>query len=211
MYAPMTTIPLVDPAHAPLLARPYLSRENCSQLAATLAHVPELLESAMPFIGALYGPTALPDRLKEIVVVRVSALNGCPYCLRVHGALAAAAGLSSVEIASLGGEADLVPISDETRDGVRSAEASPGEHGAELALRSDEAERGPTLPETALAPNFSKEEGAAIRFAELLCRCPAESIAVLERHFRDDQIVELALLGATTISLNRFCVAMGLS
>ncbi len=164
----MTAIPLVDPAHSPLLARPYLSPEGCSPLAAALAHVPELLEAAMPFFGTLYGPTALPDRLKEIVVVRVSALNGCRYCTRVHGTLAAAAGLLPAEIAALGSD-------------------------------------------TEFAPTFAEEERAAIAFAEALCRRPADSVAFLRPHFRDDQIVELALLGATTISLNRFCTALGLS
>ncbi len=164
----MTAIPLLDLAQAPLLARRYLSPEGCSPLAAVLAHVPELLETAMPFLGTLYGPTALADRLKEIVTVRISAVGGCRYCTRVHGALAAAAGLLPAEIAGLGGQTEFVPT-------------------------------------------FTEEERAAIAFAEALCRRPAGSVALLRPHFRDDQIVELALLGATTISLNRFCTAMGLS
>jgi len=168
MHTAMTAIPLVDPAHAPLLARPYLSPAGCSPLATALAHVPELLETAMPFLGTLYGPTALPARLKEILIVRLSALNGCRYCTRVHGALAAAAGLLPVEIAVLGGETEAVAT-------------------------------------------FAEQERAAIAFAEALSRHPADSVALLRPHFRDDQIVELALLGATTISLNRFCTAMGLS
>ncbi len=85
--------------NAPLLARQYL--ENVEPLAATIAHVPELLEVAMPFFGVVYGPTALPERLKEIVVLRTSALGGCRYCTRVHATLASAAGLDAAEVASL--------------------------------------------------------------------------------------------------------------
>ncbi len=93
-------VPLMAHEDAPLLAKQYLEGEQ-NPLAALLAHVPELLEVAMPFFGVVYGPTALPERLKEIVVLRTSALNGCRYCTRVHAKLAAEAGLDAEEAASL--------------------------------------------------------------------------------------------------------------
>ena len=152
---------------APLLARPYLEGGD-SPLAAAIAHVPELLEVAMPFISIVYGPTALPERLKEIVVLRTSALNGCRYCTRVHAALASAAGLDTAEIASL-------------------------QHGAALPATLDDSER------------------AAFAFSEAMCARPAEAVPLLKPFFRDDQIVELAVLAGTTIFLNRFCTSLGLA
>ena len=95
-------IPSISRADAPLLARRYFEGEGePSPLAAKLAHVPELLDVALPFFEVVYGPTALPDRLKEIVVLRTSALNACRYYVRVHAALAAGAGLADAELAYL--------------------------------------------------------------------------------------------------------------
>jgi AhpD family alkylhydroperoxidase len=92
---------LDNPVNAPLLARAYLAGDPPSPLFAVLANVPELLEATSSFMDAVYGPTSLPQRIKEIVVLRVSALNGCRYCTRVHTAIALDAGLSAAEIDSL--------------------------------------------------------------------------------------------------------------
>ena len=160
-------IPGVTRENAPLLARQYLEDAE-NPLAAAIAHVPEVLEVAMPFFGVVYGPTALPERLKEIVVLRTSALNGCRYCTRVHAALASAAGLDATEVASL-------------------------QHGAPLPATLDDSER------------------AAFAFSEAMCARPGAAVALVKPYFRDDQIVELAMLAGTTIFLNRFCTAMGLA
>ena len=159
------TIPLMTCENAPLLARRYLE-DGENPLAAAMAHVPELVEVAMPFFSVVYGPTALPERLKEIVVLRTSALNGCRYCTRVHAAFAASAGLDAAEVASL-------------------------QHGAPLPATLDDSER------------------AVFTFSEAMCARPAEAVALLKPFFRDDQIVELAMLAGTTIFLNRFCTSMG--
>ncbi len=94
-------VPLIEAGAAPLLARAFFDGDATSPLVRALAHVPELLETALPFIACVYGPTALSDRLKEIVVLRISARNGCRYCTRVHRELARAARLEPDEIAQL--------------------------------------------------------------------------------------------------------------
>lgn len=160
-------IPLMTAGDAPLLAKQYLEGEQNS-LAALIAHVPEVLEVAMPFFGVVYGPTALPERLKEIVVLRTSALNGCRYCTRVHAQLAAEAGLDVEEVANL-------------------------QRGAPFASTMNDGER------------------ALGAFAEAMCVRPAEAVSLLKPFFRDDQIVEFAMLAGTTIMLNRFCTAMGIA
>lgn len=162
----MSAIPPLDGVTAPLLARPFLEGADPSPLAAVLAHVPELLETALPFIGTVYGPTALAARLKEIVVLRTSVLNGCRYCTRVHRALANEAGLTPAEITDL-------------------CDGRP-------------------------AASFEAPERAAIAFAEALCAAPGDALAIVQPHFRDHEIVELAVLAGTTIFLNRFCTAMGI-
>lgn len=108
-------VPLIEPGNEPLLARAFFDGAGTSPLVRALAHVPELLEVAMPFVASVYGPTALPDRLKEIVVLRISARNGCRYCTRVHRDLASTAGLDAREIAELE-RADTAPTAFDDRE-----------------------------------------------------------------------------------------------
>lgn len=107
-------IPLIARERAPLLARPYLAGDEPSPLAGLMAHVPELLEATMPFIAAIYGPTALAPRLKELVILRVSVRNGCRYCTRVHDDVAAEAGVSEGERRAL--QAPETPLALEGRE-----------------------------------------------------------------------------------------------
>ena len=69
----MAAVELVTAERAPLLARPYYERGDPGPIAAALANVPELMEVALPFIDTVYGPTSLPPRMKEIVILAVSA------------------------------------------------------------------------------------------------------------------------------------------
>lgn len=106
----MTRAQPVTADQAPLLARPYYGPDgSTSALTATLAQVPELLEVAMPFIGRVFAPGSVDLRTKEIVVLRVSALNGCRYCVDTHTVAAWDAGLSAEQTRALCGipDADL--------------------------------------------------------------------------------------------------------
>src|SRR5680860_974926 len=98
---PEAVIDLIDSSQAPLLARPYYQDSDPGPIVAALAHVPEVLDSAMPFLAAMYGPSALPARLKEVVVVRTSAHHECRYCIESHSVVALDAGLSRLEILGL--------------------------------------------------------------------------------------------------------------
>ncbi|MBC5799183.1 MAG: TIGR04282 family arsenosugar biosynthesis glycosyltransferase [Candidatus Eremiobacteraeota bacterium] len=153
---------------APLLTRPYLNGDEPSPLFASLAHVPEFLEPTAALIGAVYGPSSLPERLKEIVVLRVSARNGCRYCTRLHAAAAADAGLGAAEIAVLCDAGD--------------------------------------------APSsFSLREAQALCFADAMCDDPDRAAERAAANFAEHELVELAVVAGTTIFLNRFAKAMGLS
>ncbi|MEO6120537.1 MAG: hypothetical protein ABIW46_09855, partial [Acidimicrobiales bacterium] len=59
-------IDLVGAEQAPLLARPYYLGGDPGPIVAALAHVPELLEVALPFIGVALGPSAMEARAKEL-------------------------------------------------------------------------------------------------------------------------------------------------
>jgi AhpD family alkylhydroperoxidase len=102
----MSRVELVGADQAPLLARPYYPEGGqASPVVRALAQVPELLEVAMPFIGRVFGPTSLDLRTKEIVVLRVSANNGCRYCIDTHTVAAWDAGLTQAETSALRGAA----------------------------------------------------------------------------------------------------------
>jgi len=70
-------------------------------IVASLAQVPELLEGTSPFLGAIYGPSAVPTREKEIVVLRVAARLKCPFCTQTHTVVARSAGLSRDQVIAL--------------------------------------------------------------------------------------------------------------
>jgi AhpD family alkylhydroperoxidase len=52
------------------------------------------METLMPFLGAIMGESSLDLATKELVIVRVSQLNGCRYCLAAHRPAALDAGLA---------------------------------------------------------------------------------------------------------------------
>jgi len=86
-----------------LLARRFFAGGDPGPIVAALAHVPELLEATAPFLGAVLGPSALPTRTKEIVVLRTSARASCRYCVEAHSVVARDVGLSVTEVRALRG------------------------------------------------------------------------------------------------------------
>ena len=55
----------------------------------------------MPFLGQVMGESSLDLATKELVILRVSQLNGCRYCVAAHRPLALSAGLSPDQVAAL--------------------------------------------------------------------------------------------------------------
>jgi AhpD family alkylhydroperoxidase len=103
----VAAVHLIDADQAPLLARPYYADGDPGPIVGALAQVPELLEATLPFVGAALGPSALSWRVKELVIVRTSALMECRYCVQTHTAVALDAGLSRDEILALRRRAPL--------------------------------------------------------------------------------------------------------
>jgi AhpD family alkylhydroperoxidase len=97
----MSRIKLIDKSQAPLASRGYYAKGDPGPIITSLAHVPELLDTAAPFISMIYGESAVPMRLKEIVVLRTSALLNCRYCTQTHTAVSLDAGLSRDEVLAL--------------------------------------------------------------------------------------------------------------
>jgi AhpD family alkylhydroperoxidase len=94
-------IPLLTAGQAPLTAQAHYAEGDPGPIVAALAHVPEVLDVALPFIGTVLGPSALDLRTKEIVILRTSALLRCRYCVETHQAVALDAGLTTAEVRAL--------------------------------------------------------------------------------------------------------------
>lgn len=100
----MATVALIGPEQAPLLARRFYAGGDPGPIVTSLAQVPELLEVALPFIGTALGPSSISWRVKELVIVRTSALLECRYCVATHTVVALDAGLSRDEVRALRGD-----------------------------------------------------------------------------------------------------------
>ena len=164
-------VALVEADQAPLLARPYFAGGDPGPIIAALAQVPERLEATAPFLGRVLGPSCLPARIKEIVILRTSARASCRYCVEAHTVVARDVGLSVAEVRALRGELD-----------APSAFADPAER-AVIDWCDALVGTGPV----------GEDVKASLRGA-----------------FADHEVVELTLLGATTLLLNRFCTALDL-
>jgi 4-carboxymuconolactone decarboxylase len=66
-----------------------------------LLHSPPVADGWNSLLGAVRGATSLSDGVRELVVMRVAALNGAEYEWRAHREAAAAAGLSPAQTDAL--------------------------------------------------------------------------------------------------------------
>jgi AhpD family alkylhydroperoxidase len=164
-------ITLIEEGRAPLLARPYYADGDPGPIVAALAQVPEMLAVTMPFLGTVLGPSALPARTKELVILRTSARAACRYCVETHTVVARDVGLSLPEVRALRGEADV----------------------------------GAAFPDQA--------DRAVLDWCDAIVGSgPVDSAARgrLLGSFAEHEVVELTLLAASTLLLNRFCTALAL-
>jgi AhpD family alkylhydroperoxidase len=107
---------LLGGEEAPILARRwYRADGSASALTRSLATAPDVMETLMPFLGTVMGESSLDLATKELVIVRVSQLNGCRYCLAAHRPLALSAGVAGEHVAAVCGEAPLARLPERER------------------------------------------------------------------------------------------------
>lgn len=116
MTQPGPLIELLAGEQAPLLARRFYGDGAVSPITGSLAQVPELLEVALPFVGVALGPVALDARVKEIAILRTSALLECRYCVRSHTVVALDVGLSLDEVRALRAEQPVDAVFTDERE-----------------------------------------------------------------------------------------------
>ena len=63
----------------PIFEAIFAKRGNIPNMFRTMGHAPEILKTMDAHFKAVMAATTLSVRLKELVVLRVSELNGCDY------------------------------------------------------------------------------------------------------------------------------------
>lgn len=99
---------LITADEAPLLLSDVFAGGDPGPIVAALAQVPELCQATLPFIGAALGASWVPIRLKEITILRTSALLGCRYCVDAHTVVAHDVGFDADQLCALRAESPAV-------------------------------------------------------------------------------------------------------
>jgi len=98
----MSRISLVERDQAPLTVRHlYPADGQASSLTRTLANAPDTFAVLAPFLAQVMNASTIDERTKEVVVLRVSALNRCGYCTPTHVVAARRAGVPEEHIGPL--------------------------------------------------------------------------------------------------------------
>ena len=112
----MSRLRLLQRDEAPLPARAiYAADGSASPLKRSFANAPDLLETLLPFLGQIFDEGAVDLATKELVVVRVSQLNGCRYCLAAHRPLALESGVEEAQLAAVCEEVPLSELAERER------------------------------------------------------------------------------------------------
>jgi uncharacterized peroxidase-related enzyme len=67
----------------------------------TMARVPEVLATFVPFYGAVIDHGTVERKYKELAYLKTSLINGCEYCFRAHSASGKKNGVSDDQIKAL--------------------------------------------------------------------------------------------------------------
>lgn len=91
----------VAPSIVSIYDKTLRERGNVPYFFRTLAHRPEIMETAIAHLDAVMSTGTLPRALKELVIVRTSQINCTEYCLASHTALAKKLGWTEEHITAL--------------------------------------------------------------------------------------------------------------
>ena len=101
----MPRIPYADvdsPAIKPLAAQIAAERGSVLELYRMLLHSPPVANGWLRYLSAIRSECELPADLREIVIMRIAALNGASYEAEQHRPYALRAGVSAAQLDDLG-------------------------------------------------------------------------------------------------------------
>jgi len=100
-----------------------MSEERRVHLSKSAPEAYRALAAFSKTVGGIAAEAGIDDRLKELVQLHVSQLNGCAFCVRVHVDKAVAAGLDVDVVAQLSTWRDSGVFTARERAGLELAEA----------------------------------------------------------------------------------------
>ncbi len=100
-----------------------MSEERRVHLAKSAPDAYQALAAFSKTVGRIAAEGGIDDRLKELVQLHASQLNGCAYCVRVHVDRGIAAGLDADVIAQIATWRDSGVFTERERAGLELAEA----------------------------------------------------------------------------------------
>jgi AhpD family alkylhydroperoxidase len=150
----MSRVRLLTRDEAPIVARDLYGEDgSASPLKRSLANAPDLLETLLPFLAQIYDEGAVDVATKELVVVRVSQLNGCRYCLAAHRPLALESGVPADHLAAVCDDLPLATLPERERTLIEWVDRyvlEPGGMDDDLVARALDHVRDDQLVELAL-------------------------------------------------------------
>ncbi|WP_159500296.1 carboxymuconolactone decarboxylase family protein [Microbacterium sp. 18062] len=100
-----------------------MSEERRVHLSRSAPEAYRALEALAKTVGAVAAEAGIDDRLKELVQLHASQLNGCAFCVRVHVDRGLAAGLDADAIAQVAVWRESGVFTERERAGLELAEA----------------------------------------------------------------------------------------
>ncbi|MHC2999306.1 carboxymuconolactone decarboxylase family protein [Microbacterium sp. HJ5] len=100
-----------------------MSEERRVHLSRSAPPAYQALAAFSKTVGGIAGEGGIDDRLKELVQIHTSQLNGCAYCVRVHIERAVKAGVTADVIGQLPVWRESGVFSDRERAGLELAES----------------------------------------------------------------------------------------
>jgi AhpD family alkylhydroperoxidase len=100
-----------------------MSEESRVHLSRSAPAAYKALDAFSKAVGGVAADSGVEPRLKELVQVHASQLNGCSFCVRIHVDRALAAGVSADEIAQLAVWRDSGVFTDRERAALELTEA----------------------------------------------------------------------------------------
>ena len=100
-----------------------MTQERRVHLSKSAPEAYKTLSAFSKAVGGIAEGAGVDARLKELVQIHVSQLNGCAYCVRVHVERAAKAGITADEIAQLPVWRESGVFTDRERAGLELAES----------------------------------------------------------------------------------------
>ncbi|KAJ7877891.1 carboxymuconolactone decarboxylase [Mycena olivaceomarginata] len=81
-----------------------------------LLNTPEVARGYSELVGAIRGKTGIADTLRELLALRVLALNSCLYEWKIHEPLGRAAGLTPAQISAISNTSTIMNAAASRRD-----------------------------------------------------------------------------------------------